>query len=71
MTEYEECIQEQQQQSSKPPCSIVAGSNIVKNRMTRRKRERIRRWTHVFNTVVPGIFFYAAITSGKLTTVFF
>lgn len=31
--------------------------------MTRRKRDRIRQWTRVFNAVVPGIFFYAAITS--------
>ncbi|XP_048733248.2 lachesin-like isoform X2 [Ostrea edulis] len=31
--------------------------------MTRRKRDRIRRWIYVFDAVVPGIFFYAALTS--------
>lgn len=36
--------------------------------MTRRKRDRIRRWTYIFDAVVPGIFFYAAISSGKSTT---
>ena len=39
-----------------------------KKKMTRRKRDRIRRWTYIFDAVIPGIFFYAAISSGKSTT---
>lgn len=48
-------------------CLIILGSNSEK-KMTRRKRDRIRRWTYIFDAVIPGIFFYAAISSGKSTT---
>ncbi|XP_062601042.1 zwei Ig domain protein zig-8-like isoform X2 [Saccostrea cucullata] len=38
--------------------------------MPRRKRERIRRWIYNVDAVVPGIFFYAALTSALSDGVF-